>query len=248
MATMVETGQRRRALGFFAICLGNFVIMLDTNIVNLAVPHIRSSLGGSLGTLLWVVNGYTLTVAALILSGGAIGDRLGNDRAYRLGVLGFAITSLICGLAPNLALLILFRVLQGVSAARDGAAGRGRADRHAGLAGHLLRQRADLRRGLHPGHADDQRYPARRAREARRAGADTRDRRDGRGGVRVRGRLDLRLDFPRRSSAWPRSGCSRDDVGHDLGYFPRHGLAEFDHLLPVVLLCGPHEYAPILDP
>lgn len=110
------TGQRR-ALGFFAICLGNFVIMLDTNIVNLAVPHIRSSLGGSLGTLLWVVNGYTLTVAALILSGGAIGDRLGNDRAYRLGVLGFAVTSLVCGLAPSLELLILFRVLQGVSAA-----------------------------------------------------------------------------------------------------------------------------------
>lgn len=112
-----RVGGRRRALGFFAVCLGNFVIMLDTNIVNLALPHIQSSLSGSLGTLLWVVNGYTLTVAALILSGGAIGDRLGNDRAYRLGVVGFAVTSLVCGLAPSVGLLILFRVLQGVSAA-----------------------------------------------------------------------------------------------------------------------------------
>lgn len=108
---------RRRALGFFAVCLGNFVIMLDTNIVNLALPHVRSSLGGSLGTLLWVVNGYTLTVAALILTGGAIGDRVGNDRAYRLGVVGFAVASLACGFAPSVALLILFRVLQGVFAA-----------------------------------------------------------------------------------------------------------------------------------
>jgi MFS transporter, DHA2 family, methylenomycin A resistance protein len=108
---------RRRALGFFAVCLGNFIIMLDTNIVNLALPHIRSSLGGSLGTLLWVVNGYTLTVAALILTGGAIGDRLGHDRVYRWGVIGFAATSLACGLSPSLPLLILFRALQGVSGA-----------------------------------------------------------------------------------------------------------------------------------
>lgn len=108
---------RRRALGFFAVCLGNFVIMIDTNIVNLALPHIRASLGGSLGTLLWVVNGYTLTVAALILTGGAIGDRLGHDRVYRWGVIGFAVTSLACGLSATLPLLILFRVLQGVSGA-----------------------------------------------------------------------------------------------------------------------------------
>ncbi|MCX4094106.1 DHA2 family efflux MFS transporter permease subunit [Nocardia sp. alder85J] len=107
----------RRRPGFFAICLGNFVIMLDTNVVNLALPHIRSSLGGSLGLLLWVVNGYTLTVAALILPGGATGDRLGGGRAYRLGLIGFAAASAACGLAPNLAALIGFRVIQGMFAA-----------------------------------------------------------------------------------------------------------------------------------
>lgn len=122
MSQHVEVGigagpTRRRSLGFFAVCLGNFVIMLDTNIVNLAVPHIQESLGGSFSGLLWVVNGYTLAVAALILCGGAIGDRLGNDRAYRFGVLGFAVTSLLCGLAPGLELLIGFRLLQGVAAA-----------------------------------------------------------------------------------------------------------------------------------
>lgn len=118
MSQHVEVGigagpTRRQSLGFFAVCLGNFVIMLDTNIVNLAVPHIQQSLGGSFSGLLWVVNGYTLAVAALILCGGAIGDRLGNDRAYRFGVLGFAVTSLLCGLAPGLELLIGFRLLQG---------------------------------------------------------------------------------------------------------------------------------------
>jgi len=108
---------RRRTIGFLAVCLGNFVIMLDTNVVNLAVPHIRASLGGSLPALLWVVNGYTLTVAALILGGGALGDRLGYDRVYRYGVIGFALTSLLCGLAPGLGALIALRVLQGACGA-----------------------------------------------------------------------------------------------------------------------------------
>jgi DHA2 family methylenomycin A resistance protein-like MFS transporter len=107
----------RRRLAFFAVCLGNCIVMLDTTIVNLALPHIQDSLGGSLTGLVWVANGYTLAVAALILNGGALADRLGNDRAYRWGALGFALTSLACGLAPNLPLLIICRVLQGACGA-----------------------------------------------------------------------------------------------------------------------------------
>jgi DHA2 family methylenomycin A resistance protein-like MFS transporter len=99
------------------VCLGNFIVLLDTNIVNVALPHIRGALGGSFAGLVWVANGYTLAVAALILSGGAVADRLGNDRAYRWGALGFAVTSLACGLAPNLAVLVGCRVLQGACGA-----------------------------------------------------------------------------------------------------------------------------------
>ena len=105
--------ERRRRLAFFAVCLGNFIVMLDTNIVNLALPHIRESLHGSLAGLLWVANGYTLTVAALILNGGALADRLGNDRAYRWGAVGFAAASLACALAPTLPALVVLRVVQG---------------------------------------------------------------------------------------------------------------------------------------
>ncbi|MFD0856295.1 MFS transporter, partial [Actinomadura adrarensis] len=105
--------ERRRRLAFFAVCLGNFIVMLDTNIVNLALPHIRASLEGSLAGLVWVANGYTLTVAALILNGGALADRLGNDRAYRWGALGFAVASLSCAVAPNLLALVVLRIVQG---------------------------------------------------------------------------------------------------------------------------------------
>ena len=112
-----DPGRNRRGLAFFAVCLGNFIVFIDTSIVNLALPHIRTSLHGSLAGLVWVTNGYTLAMAALILNGGAVGDRLGNDRAFRLGALGFAVTSLGCGLAPTLPALIALRACQGACGA-----------------------------------------------------------------------------------------------------------------------------------
>ncbi len=115
--TVDGPGRNRRGLAFFAVCLGNFIVFIDTSIVNLALPHIRTSLHGSLAGLVWVANGYTLAMAALILTGGAVGDRLGNDRAFRLGALGFAVTSLGCGLAPSLPALIALRACQGACGA-----------------------------------------------------------------------------------------------------------------------------------
>lgn len=112
-----DPARSRRGLAFFAVCLGNFIVFIDTSIVNLALPHIHASLHGSLADLVWVANGYTLAMAALILNGGAVGDRLGNDRAYWLGALGFAVTSLGCGLAPSLPALIALRACQGVCGA-----------------------------------------------------------------------------------------------------------------------------------
>lgn len=97
--------------------LGMFVVTLDAVVVNVALPHIRTDLGGGLAGLQWVVDGYTLTVAALLLSAGALSDRIGAHRAFGLGMAGFAAASVACGLAPTLPLLVAARVAQGAFAA-----------------------------------------------------------------------------------------------------------------------------------
>ena len=100
-----------------AAVLGFFVITLDATIVNVALPSIRSGLGGGITGLQWVVDGYTLMFAALLLSAGALSDRVGAKRAFGGGLLIFAGASVICGVAPSLAVLVAARFLQGVGAA-----------------------------------------------------------------------------------------------------------------------------------
>lgn len=112
-----HAGAPHRSAAFIAVCLGNFLVLLDSNIVNLALPSIQRSVGGSLTALSWVANGYTLALAAFVLTGGSIGDRLGHDRALRWGLVGFAVLSLACALAPSLGLLVIARVLQGIGTA-----------------------------------------------------------------------------------------------------------------------------------
>lgn len=97
--------------------LGMFVVTLDAVVVNVALPHIRTDLGGGLAGLQWVVDGYTLMVAALLLSAGALSDRVGAHRAFGLGMAGFAAASVACGLAPTLPLLVAARIAQGAFAA-----------------------------------------------------------------------------------------------------------------------------------
>src|ERR1044071_6591770 len=101
----------------FAASLGFFVVILDTTIVNLALPSIGDDLGGDLGDLQWVVDGYVMAFAALLLSSGALGDRIGVARGYSAGMLVFTLASVACGLAPSLPVLLASRVLQGVGAA-----------------------------------------------------------------------------------------------------------------------------------
>ena len=100
-----------------ATSLGFVVVQLDVTIVNVALPWIASDLRSGVSGLQWVVDGYTLTFAALLLSAGVIGDRFGARRAYVLGFLGFGAASLGCGLAPTPATLIASRALQGMGAA-----------------------------------------------------------------------------------------------------------------------------------
>ncbi|HET6503923.1 MAG TPA: MFS transporter [Amycolatopsis sp.] len=97
--------------------LGFFVVALDAQIVNVALPEIGASFGGGLSGLQWVVTGYTLTFSALILFAGALSDRIGARRAYTAGMVVFAAASIACGLAPNFGVLIAARLAQGAGAA-----------------------------------------------------------------------------------------------------------------------------------
>ncbi|WP_242652834.1 MFS transporter [Intrasporangium flavum] len=97
--------------------LGFFVVALDAQIVNVALPDIGKSLGGGLSGLQWVVTGYTLTFSSLLLFAGTLSDRIGARRGYGIGMGIFVLASVVCGLAPTLPVLVAARVAQGVGAA-----------------------------------------------------------------------------------------------------------------------------------
>lgn len=97
--------------------LGFFVVALDAQIVNVALPEIRNDLGGGLSGLQWIVTGYTLMFSALQLFSGTFSDRVGARRAYGLGMILFTVASLACGFSPSLPALIAGRILQGIGAA-----------------------------------------------------------------------------------------------------------------------------------
>jgi DHA2 family methylenomycin A resistance protein-like MFS transporter len=109
--------RRTRALILAAVSLGQFMIQMDLTIVNVALPDIGRDLHGSVSGLQWVIDGYSLALASLLLFGGRIGDRSGHKRVYLAGLAMFAAGSGLCALAPSMGWLIGFRVLQGVGAA-----------------------------------------------------------------------------------------------------------------------------------
>ncbi|MDX6286187.1 MAG: hypothetical protein QOG53_1672 [Frankiales bacterium] len=100
-----------------ATVLGSGVAFLDGTIVNVALPKIQANLGASFTELQWVLDAYLLTLGSLILVGGALGDLFGRKKMFLVGLVGFGIASLACGLAPTATTLILARGLQGVAAA-----------------------------------------------------------------------------------------------------------------------------------
>ncbi|WP_427921627.1 MFS transporter [Streptomyces sp. cg40] len=97
--------------------LGSSMAMVDSTVVNVALPRIGRDLNADLAALQWTVNAYMLTLAGLILLGGSLGDRYGRRRIFVLGVVWFAAASLLCGLAPNAGVLIAARALQGIGGA-----------------------------------------------------------------------------------------------------------------------------------
>ena len=113
--TAVASRSARAAL--LAAVLGFFIVTFDAVVVNVALPSIRTDLGGGIAGLQWVVDGYTLMFAALLLAAGAFSDRRGARRAFIIGVVGFVAASAACGLAPGLGLLVAARFVQGSAAA-----------------------------------------------------------------------------------------------------------------------------------
>ena len=100
-----------------ATVLGSSMAMLDATVVNVALPTIGRELHASLAGLQWTITGYTLSLAALILLGGSLGDRYGRRRVFLIGVVWFALASALCGGAPTIGVLIGARVLQGIGGA-----------------------------------------------------------------------------------------------------------------------------------
>ncbi|WP_244194831.1 MFS transporter [Amycolatopsis echigonensis] len=100
-----------------AAVLGFFVVTLDAVVVNVTLPTIRTELGGGVAGLQWVVDGYTLMFAALLLTAGSFSDRLGARRAFGVGLAVFVLASVACGLTPGLGALVAARFVQGAAAA-----------------------------------------------------------------------------------------------------------------------------------
>ena len=105
---------RDKRLVLIAAIMGTAVVSIDSTVVNVALPAIRSDLGGGLAGQQWISNSYLLTLSSLILVAGSLGDLFGERRVFVLGVAGFGVASVICALAPTIELLVAARALQGV--------------------------------------------------------------------------------------------------------------------------------------
>jgi EmrB/QacA subfamily drug resistance transporter len=108
---------RSRWLALVLLCFGTLMIVLDSTIVNVALPSIRADLGFSQASLAWVVNAYILTFGGFLLLGGRLGDLFGQRRLFMIGITAFTVASLGCGLAATQGQLVTLRAIQGVGGA-----------------------------------------------------------------------------------------------------------------------------------
>jgi len=107
----------RRWITLIVLCLGELMIVLDTTIVNVALPSIRADLGFSETSLVWVVNAYMLTFGGFLLLGGRLGDYYGHRKLFLIGLILFTLASLACGLANTQLILVVARAIQGLGGA-----------------------------------------------------------------------------------------------------------------------------------
>ena len=114
---MHELDRRRRWLALYVVCLGVLMLVVDTTIVNVALPSIRQDLRFTEANLVWVVNGYMVTFGGFLLLGGRLGDLFGQRRLFLIGLTVFTLASLACGLAQSQAALVVARLVQGFGGA-----------------------------------------------------------------------------------------------------------------------------------
>ncbi|HVS84143.1 MAG TPA: MFS transporter [Gaiellaceae bacterium] len=112
-----QASPRTAQLALVAAILGSFIVFLDSSVVNVALPAIQRDLGGGLAAQQWVVDAYLLTLGSLILVGGSLGDLFGQVRVFALGVAAFGAASVLCAVAWDPTMLIVFRGLQGIAGA-----------------------------------------------------------------------------------------------------------------------------------
>src|SRR6188474_143101 len=117
MRARILASENRKWWTLGAVAFALFMIMLDNTVVNVALPSIQRSLDAGISQLEWVVNGYALTFAVLMLTGGKLADLLGRRKIFLLGLVVFTGASLACGLAGSASELIAWRALQGAGAA-----------------------------------------------------------------------------------------------------------------------------------
>jgi EmrB/QacA subfamily drug resistance transporter len=117
IALPAATSDRRRWFALVVVCLAQLMIVLDTTIVNVALPSIQHDLHFSQGNLTWVINAFLITFGSLLLLAGRLGDLIGRKRVFLAGVVVFTAASALCGFAPSQSLLIAARFIQGVGGA-----------------------------------------------------------------------------------------------------------------------------------
>ena len=114
---MTGLDNRMRWLALYILCLGDLMIVLDVTIVGVALPSIQTDLGFTESSLAWVVNAYLIAFGGFLLLGGRLGDLFGHRRLFVLGIGGFTLASLVCGLSTSQEMLVAARAVQGVGAA-----------------------------------------------------------------------------------------------------------------------------------
>lgn len=114
---MTDSTDRQRWLTLYILCIGVLMIVLDTTIVTVALPSIKTALGFSETDLVWVVNAYMLTFGGFLLLGGRLGDLYGQRRLFLIGLTAFTASSLVCGIAGSQTVLIAARAAQGIGGA-----------------------------------------------------------------------------------------------------------------------------------
>jgi EmrB/QacA subfamily drug resistance transporter len=116
-AEIATRNERRRWIALAVLCLGQLMMVLDSTIVNVALPSIQHDLGFSQGNLTWVLDGYLITFGGFLLLAGRLGDLVGRKRVFLSGLVLFTVASVLCGIADSQGLLIGARLLQGVGGA-----------------------------------------------------------------------------------------------------------------------------------